>query len=366
MNRQSSDRVRYPSSIDPVTNDGRNVDTAIATLTGEAGQQDVKGEDNRLTQLVPEVWDRIPCVTASDTTYYDRPMLKPSVWSIDIPLYYFLGGAAGAALSLGAAIQLAAPAQHRQLRQFSSICHWIGIIGSTAGAGFLIHDLGRPGRFLFMVRVFRPTSPMNVGAWILSGAAPSAIATGLFLNAPGLLGRIGEVCGYISGIFGAALATYTGVLVSSTAIPVWQESRRWMPVLFAASGAATVGSIIDMVYDRKAGRRIAWMFGTAGRLAEIGASLQVERAASVIPKVGEPLHRGRTAILWKTATACTVASLVLSLIPPKSRRKRIAAGVLGAAGSLCMRFAVHYIGNASARDPRAAFQQQRWSAPAQT
>jgi hypothetical protein len=108
------------------------------------------------------------------------------------------------------------------------------------------------------------------------------------------------------------------------------------------------------------------MFGTAGRLAEIGASLQVERAASVIPKVGEPLHRGRTAILWKTATACTVASLVLSLIPAKSRRKRIAAGVLGAAGSLCMRFAVHYIGNASARDPRAAFQQQRSSAPAQT
>ena len=211
-----------------------------------------------------------------------------------------------------------------------------------------------------MLRVFRPTSPMNMGVLDLVRARRRARSRqGLFLNRPGWLGVVGEVSGYISGVFGAALATYTGVLVSNTAIPVWQESRRWMPVLFAASGVAAAGSIIDIAYRGQAGRRIAWLFGTAGRVAEITASLQVERAASAIPEVGKPLRHGGPAVLWKAASALTVASLTLSLIPSKSRKKTVAAGLLGAAGSLCMRFAVHYIGNASARDPRAAFQQQR-------
>jgi formate-dependent nitrite reductase membrane component NrfD len=97
----------------------------------------------------------------------------------------------------------------------------MGVAGSSIGAAFLIHDLGRPERFLFMLRVFRPTSPMNLGAWILAGAAPTAIATALFINRRGLLGWLGESAGYASGVFGAALATYTGVLVANSAVPVW-------------------------------------------------------------------------------------------------------------------------------------------------
>src|SRR5579871_1571195 len=135
-------------------------------------------------------------------TYYDQPLLKESVWSIDIPIYYFLGGGAGAALVLGAALQLAPRRLRRELRQLSGTCHWIGIIGSTAGAVFLIHDLGRPERLLHMLRVFRPSSPMNMGVWILSGAAPTAIATGLLINREGIPGKIGEVSGWLSGVFG--------------------------------------------------------------------------------------------------------------------------------------------------------------------
>ncbi len=359
MSQNSEERVRYAWTRDPVTTDGRDVDTSIAVLTGEAAQQEIEGDDKRLSQLAPAPWDRVPRISGSDATYYDRPMLKPSVWSVDIPLYYFVGGAAGAALTLGAALQLVAPFEHKELRRLSSVCHWIGIIGSTAGAAFLIHDLGRPSRFLFMLRVFRPTSPMNMGAWILSAAAPTAMATALLVNAPGRLGVIGEICGYLSGVFGAMLATYTGVLVSNTAIPVWQDTGRWMPVLFAASGAATAGSIIDFFPTGKAGRNVGLMFGTAARIAEVAASLRVEKAASSTCKVGEPLHTGRPSWLWKAATVMTVASLTLSVIPGKSRAKRVTAGVLGAAGSLCMRFAVHYATNVSARDPRAAFEQQR-------
>jgi formate-dependent nitrite reductase membrane component NrfD len=283
-------------------------------------------------------------------------MLKQSVWSVDIPLYYFLGGAGGAALTLAAAMQLAARSGRRkhELRHLSEHCHWIGIAGSTAGAAFLIHDLGRPSRFLYMMRVFRPSSPMNLGAWILAAAAPTAISTGLFINRPGPLGFVGDLTGYASGVFGAALAGYTGVLVSNSALPIWQRARRWMPVLFIASAAAAAASILDLFYEEKAARRVTGVFGTAGRVMEIAAARRVEQLASTVPRVGDPFHKGAPSALWKAAGALTAASVVMSAL-----RKRRLAGLLGAAGSLCLRFAVHYLSNASARDPKASFELQR-------
>ncbi len=341
--------------------DGRDIDTSIAMLSGEGAEQQVKPHDPRMEEITPQPWSRMPTTTERDPTYYERPMLKPSVWSIDIPLYYFLGGAAGAALALGAALQVGGigDASKGELRDFAAHCHWVGIIGSTAGAALLIHDLGKPSRFHHMIRVFRPSSPMNMGAWILSGAAPTAIATGLLINRGGVLGAIGEAAGYLSGIFGAALAGYTGVLVSSSAVPIWQESRRWMPILFIASSMTAAASLLDLWYENERASRITAIFGNIGRVAEMAAAKQVEHAASRVPKVGEPFHHGPTAMLWKTASALTAVSHIVSLIPGKSRKRRIAAGILGAAGSLAMRFAVHYLTNASARDPRASFQLQR-------
>jgi hypothetical protein len=308
------------------------------------------------------LWSALP-ETDADPTYYDRPVLKESVWSLDIPLYYFVGGAAGAALTLGAAAQLT---RDRELREFSRNCHLIGIAGSTLGAAFLIHDLGRPSRFLHMVRVFRPTSPMNVGAWILAGAAPTAIATGLFINRGGMLGLTGEITGYLSGIFGAGLAGYTGVLVSNSALPVWQQARYWMPVLFVASGMTAAASILDLVHESPRANRITFLFGTAGRLVEIAASKGVERSASAVAAVGAPLREGATGKLWKSAALLTACSLGLSLIPGRSRARRRTSAVLGAAGSLLLRLAVHYISNASARDPRATFHHQRQLAPGES
>lgn len=351
------EEVRYKNSVEPAYTDGRDIDSNIGTLSGEGSEQDVKPYDERIRDIAPQAWDRIPRSSQQDPTYYDRPMLKDPVWSLDIPLYYYVGGAAGAALALGAAVQLAA--NNGDLRRFSKHCHWIGIIGSTAGAALLIHDLGKPSRFLHMMRVFRPTSPMNMGVWILSGAAPTAISAGVLGGRGGVLGALGDAAGYGSGVFGIALAAYTGVLVSNTAIPAWQEARRWMPILFAASAAASAGSILDLLYDDPRANRIAFLFGNVGRLAELAAGSQVEQAASVVPKVGEPYRKGGASTLWKAAKVLTAASLVVSVIPGKSPKKRRIAGILGTLGSLALRFAVHYIGNASAREPRASFEQQR-------
>lgn len=355
---RNGDWTRYGGTPDPVKTDGRDIDAGISLLAGEAAEQSVDHTDRRLERIAPAPWKRVPAIGEGETTYYGRPLLKQSVWSVDIPLYYFAGGAAGAALTLGAALQFANPRGEHPFRRLSTICHWAGSAGSTIGAALLIHDLGRPSRFLYMMRVFRPTSPMNMGTWILSGAAPTAIFTTLFINRGGWVGSIAEATGYLSGIFGAALAGYTGVLVSNSAVPIWQEARRWVPVLFIASSAVSAASLIEVFADDRQSLRFAGMFGTAGRVAEFVAARRVERAASAIPPIAEPLNRGFSGFLWKAARGLNIASLGFGLLAGRSRRRAAVAGVLGLAGALCLRFAVHYATNASARDPKACFQQQ--------
>jgi hypothetical protein len=337
-----------------VQTDGRDIDRDVAVLSGEASGQ-IAAPHAQLPGL-PEAFHH-----ASPATYYGQPLLKQSVWGVDIPLYYFSGGAAGAAMVLGAALQLCqrCAGEDSDQRRLSATCHWIGIAGSTIGAVFLIHDLGRPSRFLHMMRVFRPTSPMSMGAWILAGAAPTSIATGLLINRAGWQGRIGELSGYMAGIFGSGLSCYTGVLVSNSVIPVWIAARRWMPVLFAASAASATASILELFYEGAGGSRITQVFGTVGRTVELAAAWRVQQSADGLPRVGSPFRRGGGAVLWKAASYLTVAGLLFSLAAGRSRRAKRVAGICGIAGSLAMRFAVHYITNASARDARAAFNQQR-------
>src|SRR6185312_6208255 len=103
---------------------------------------------------------------SEDPTYYGRPVIKKPVWSWSIPLYYYVGGTAGGAAVLGAAATMMGRDHFPRLIPRS---RWIGAIGGAASAALLIYDSGKPSRFLYMLRVFRPTSPMNMGTWILSG-----------------------------------------------------------------------------------------------------------------------------------------------------------------------------------------------------
>jgi len=123
---------------------------------------------------ITKAWNALPEPRRDDPTYYDRPMLKESVWEWAIPLYYYIGGLTGASLVLSAAAQLK---QASALDLLIRRGHRIGFIGSLVSGGLLIYDLGKPSRFLNMLRVFRPTSPMNMGAWILAGTGASATTT---------------------------------------------------------------------------------------------------------------------------------------------------------------------------------------------
>jgi len=203
-----------------------------------------------------------------------------------------------------------------------------------------------------MLRVFRPTSPMSVGAYILT----------LFSSFAGLgwmPGATGDFAGIVAGLLGLCLAGYTGVLVSNTVVPLWQRPHRIMPALFLASGAAAAGSLLDLFETNRAERRAIVVFGTLGRLGELAASTALERSVAAVPEVSEPLRSGFSGALWNAARAFTTASLLLSLWPRSSRKLRIAIGIAGTAGSLCVRFGIHYAGQRSAMNPHATFDQQR-------
>jgi formate-dependent nitrite reductase membrane component NrfD len=336
--------------------DGRNIDAAVGALSGEGSQQETRAPGSTAPaetfSSVPSIWEG----RQFEPTYYGRPAIKSPVWIWTIPAYFFVGGLAGAAMVLGSAAQVLGGTR---MRLFAQRCHWTGATAGGIGSALLIADLGRPGRFLNMLRVFRPASPMSVGSWVLAAATPCSLGAALFYRHRGLLGNLGELGGYGAGVLGIPLAGYTGVLLANTAIPVWQQSRRSLPVLFMGSSMASAASILNLVPLPPGADDVVHTFGVAGSVIELAAGRAMEREASRVKQVGKPLSQGAAGMLWTTAKVLTAASLVASVLPGQSRRKRRLSGMLGVLGSLCLRFAVFHAGQVSSRDPHATFRQQR-------
>jgi len=179
------------------------------------------------------------------TSYYDLPLHKPPVWTWEVPAYFFVGGAAGAAAALGAAAQLAGGNE-----DLVRDARWIAAAGSALSTPLLIADLGRPERFLHMLRVFKLQSPMSVGAWTLAAfgtaSSASAFATLVRRNTNLPVRVIGDASALLSAATGLVMATYTGVLIGATAIPVWKKHVRLLPVHFGASALGSAISLLEL------------------------------------------------------------------------------------------------------------------------
>ena len=282
-------------------------------------------------------------------SYYGRPVIKEPVWQPEIPVYMFFGGLAGASSVLHGGARLAGNDRLARTSLF------IGATGDLVSPLLLISDLGRPERFLNMFRVFKPTSPMSVGSWILllSGGASTTAAA---LELLGKMPRLKAAAEAVSALAGPPLATYTGTLVANTAVPVWHEGRHELPWLFAASASASAGAAAAMFTDLRSagpGRRLA-LIGAAG---ELGLMEAMKRRLGF---VGEVYEQGAAGKLRRASKICTAAGgVLLARGGRRSRATAVAGGALVLAGGMALRWSVFRAGFQSARDPRYTVIPQR-------
>jgi hypothetical protein len=293
-------------------------------------------------------------MASPETGYYGIPLLKEPSWTWEVPLYFFVGGAAGAAAVVGA-IASYAGADRKLVRD----ARWIAAAGALISPALLIADLGRPERFLAMLRVFKPRSPMSVGAWTLlgfSGGATAAAFAGLMRDryGPSLPVRVLENAGQAASLaFGLPFSNYTGVLIGATAIPVWNENAGNLPLHFGASGVSAAVGLLELMGHEKS--RALQALGIGGALIECWEGWRIEgRERSGL----DPLKHGASGALARTGGVLTgpvpAALRVLSLMTNKerSRRLRRIASISAVAGSLLTRIAWIQAGHVSARDWR--------------
>jgi formate-dependent nitrite reductase membrane component NrfD len=282
-------------------------------------------------------------------SYYGRPVIKEPVWKWEVPLYFFSGGLAGGSSVLSLSAKLFGN------EKLSRAALYIGAVADAVNPVLLIADLGRPERFHHMLRVFKVTSPMNIGAWILlvNGGASNTAA---LLE---LLGRFRPVKTFahvVAALAGPPLATYTGVLLSDTAVPVWHDGRHELPWIFGASATASAGAAACVFLgpeDAAPARRLA-----VGAVAVEGALMQTMELR--LGDVGSVYHEGAAQKLSRTAKGLAGAGAIL--LAARGRRSRTVATIGGAlvcAGELCLRYAVVKAGSQSARDPKHTIGPQR-------
>jgi hypothetical protein len=282
-------------------------------------------------------------------SYYGRPILKEPVWRPEVPWYLFTGGLSGAASGLAAAARFSG----NELLARRAL-----LVAAGAGALnpiLLVKDLGRPKRFLNMLRLFKVTSPMSVGSWIVAAHGTTTGIAGA-CELLGILPKVRNVTGATSGLLGLGMSTYTGALVADTAIPVWHDARRELPFVFASGAAMTAGAAAVLATPPEAAgpaRRLA-LAGAVGELANVWA---MEKRLGEL--VGEPYRQGESGRFGQAAKGLTIAGGAVLAVAGRRRAGAVLGGALLLAGGACERWSVFKAGFASARDPKYTVVPQR-------
>ena len=149
---------------------------------------------------------------------------------------------------------------------------------AVVSLGLLVHDLGKPSRFLNMMRVFKPTSPMSVGSWVLAGYVPAAIASNL--PGAGMWRRVSIPATCVAAALGPVVASYTAVLIGDTAIPAWHDAADQLPTAFVSSAAMAAGGAslaLAPVSQLTPARR----FGVVGAVVELVALERMRRRLGI-------------------------------------------------------------------------------------
>ena len=320
--------------------------------------------ETRIEQLRKEAWTK-GVVTGDGVDvaggpilrkpgYYGQPVVRPPVWTWEIPVYLFVGGLGGmsAVIALGALLF-----HHFDVMRTAM---WLAAIASIISPILLTLDLGRPHLFLHMLRVFKPQSAMSMGAWILVAfgmcVVPDLVALELqrfhvFAGAiDQLLGIVAGILIFGSAIFGMLLATYTGVLLGATAIPAWFLHHKLLPIHFGTAGLGSAAALLELL-----GHRIAPLNAIGYFAAAVETMLLVRLTLDKHGAADDAIHHHHSGWLIRIGEILTgPLAFVLRLfgvIP--------LAAISFLLGALVSRFGWIAVGKVSARDPESVFASQK-------
>jgi hypothetical protein len=315
-------------------------------------------KEQRLTLIQREAAALVPsearvAIASAERGYYELPLLKEPTWTWEIPLYFFIGGAAGTASVISAIARLtgASPQLVRDARRMS-------MAGAILSPALLISDLGRPERFLAMLRVFKPQSPMSMGVWILMGfsAGTTAANMGAWLRARsmfrGLAALVENIGDVVALMFGLPFASYTGVLIGATVIPVWNCNVGLLPGHFLVSGLGASVGMLEL--SGNTAPALQWLgLGAAVTETAVGAKIERETNPSEAP-----LKRGSSGWLIRLGGVLSgpipLALRAASLFMKSKRVMKVRkyAAVSAVVGSAITRVAWIRAGHVSAHESR--------------
>lgn len=308
-----------------------------------------------------------PQAVKAEPSYYNIPILKPPVWKWMIGVYFYLGGLSAGAYIISRVAERFGKGRYQDVARAGAYLSLLSLIPCPP---LLIWDLGDPKRFHHMLRVWKPRSPMNLGTWIITAySAPVTYEAVRQFAGPGsgrdvpvlskavanpALSAASDLAGVPLGLM---LASYTGVLLSSTANPLWSKNKFLAP-LFVSSAMSTgieaIGLALDLTSKSSEAHGILQNLDTAAHAAELACMHGFMKEAGEKSAV---LKTGTQRKTHQFAKGAILAAEVIKRVPvPQEwqRSKRIATNALGLAAGLALRWAMTHGGHASAQDPRAS------------
>jgi hypothetical protein len=289
-------------------------------------------------------------LASPENGYYQKPLLKEPQWTPLVPLYFFVGGASGALGVIGSLADLLS-ADHELARR----ARWMAASGAAVSSVLLIADLGRPSRFLNMLRVFKPQSAMSMGSWVLSAfstfAGISACADLLALRfgngiVPRTLRGVGR---FGSVLFGMPFHNYTGVLIGASVIPVWNNRIRSLPREFGMSGLQSAVALLELTGS--SGNPALNALGLLSGAFESWEGIDLLRTNDTAVR---PAKQHVSGALIQAAGILSgpipIALRILSIGRKRGRQLRRLAAWCGILGSFCMRYGWVGAGKVSAHD----------------
>ncbi len=286
--------------------------------------------------------------------YYGLPAVKPSMYGWMVALYIFAGGLAGGAQIIATIVDLTGVPQGSLVVTTGRV---LALLGAAAGGILLIADLQTKQRFYNMLRIFRATSPMSIGTYVLLafGFFSALAVVGELLGMP----LLAAICGALAAIVGLAMVTYTAPLLAATSTPLWAAAPRLLACRFAASALATGAAALVIAAWAAEQPRLAGALSLIAALAvgvDFAAALVSEKRyrdlglgrAPRKPPWG-PVHLGGA--LLAGAAVPLVLYIADVLQSPGAGLPALAASLLVLGGGVAMRAAVMFMGNESAKQP---------------